>query len=68
MAPQPADGARLMVVHDLYFKTIPQQLGWRARLTNDLIFRLMLSGQSKIITVRMRPSLILSIIILRPKV
>jgi glycosyltransferase involved in cell wall biosynthesis len=43
--------ARVMIVHDLYFKTIPQQFGWRARLTNDLIYRLMLSGNSKIITV-----------------
>lgn len=43
--------ARLMVVHDLYFRTIPEQTGWRAVLTNDLIFRLMLLGNSEIVTV-----------------
>jgi glycosyltransferase involved in cell wall biosynthesis len=43
--------ARLMVVHDLYFKTIPQQIGWRARVTNGLIYRLMLAGNSDIVTV-----------------
>jgi len=43
--------ARLMIVHDLYFKTIPRQIGWRARLTNDLIFRLMLLGNSDIVAV-----------------
>jgi glycosyltransferase involved in cell wall biosynthesis len=43
--------ARLVVVHDLYFKTIPQQIGWRAKLTNDLIYRLMLGGNSRIVTV-----------------
>jgi glycosyltransferase involved in cell wall biosynthesis len=43
--------ARLMIVHDLYFKTIPQQIGWRAGLTNDLIHRLMLCGNSEIVTV-----------------
>ena len=40
-----------MLVHDLYFKTIPQQTGWRARFTNDLIYRLMLAGNSHIATV-----------------
>lgn len=43
--------ARLMIVHDLYFRTIPEQTGWRAVLTNDLIFRLMLFGNSEIVTV-----------------
>ena len=43
--------ARLMIVHDLYFKTIPQQIGWRARLTNELIYLLMLWGNSDIVTV-----------------
>jgi glycosyltransferase involved in cell wall biosynthesis len=43
--------ARLMVVHDLYFKTIPKQIGRRARFTNDLIYRLMLGGNSNIVTV-----------------
>lgn len=43
--------ARLMIVHDLYFKTIPQQIRRQARFTNDLIYRLMLSGNSNIVTV-----------------
>lgn len=43
--------ARLMIVHDLYFRTIPEQIGWRAAFTNDLIFRLMLRGNSEIVTV-----------------
>jgi glycosyltransferase involved in cell wall biosynthesis len=43
--------ARLMIVHDLYFKTIPQQIGWRASLTNDLIYRLMLCGNFDIVSV-----------------
>jgi glycosyltransferase involved in cell wall biosynthesis len=43
--------ARLMIVHDIYFKAIPQQIGWRARLTNDLIFRLMFGGNASIVTV-----------------
>lgn len=43
--------ARLMIVHDLYFKTIPQQIGWRARFTNELIHQLMLRGNSHIVTV-----------------
>lgn len=42
---------RLMVVHDLYFKTIPEQIGWRARFTNEIIYRLMLAGNSNIVTV-----------------
>jgi glycosyltransferase involved in cell wall biosynthesis len=43
--------ARLMIVHDLYFKTIPQQIGRRARITNELIFRLMLGGNYNVATV-----------------
>ncbi len=43
--------ARLMIVHDLYFKTIPQQFGRRSRFTNDLIYRLMLRGNSNVVTV-----------------
>ena len=43
--------ARLFVVHDLYFKTIPQQYAWRERLFNDLIFRMMLAGNDAAICV-----------------
>jgi glycosyltransferase involved in cell wall biosynthesis len=43
--------ARLMIVHDLYFCTIPGQIGRRAALTNNLIFKLMLRGNSAIVTV-----------------
>jgi glycosyltransferase involved in cell wall biosynthesis len=43
--------ARLMVVHDLYFRTISKQIGWRASFTNDWIFRLMLRGNSEVVTV-----------------
>jgi len=38
--------ARLMIVHDLYFRTIPGQIGRRAALTNNFIFKLMLRGNS----------------------
>jgi glycosyltransferase involved in cell wall biosynthesis len=43
--------ARLTIVHDLYFRTIPKQIGKRGVLTNDLIFRLMLLGNDPIVTV-----------------
>jgi glycosyltransferase involved in cell wall biosynthesis len=43
--------ARLMIVHDLYFRTIPEQIGRRAALTNNFIFKLMLRGNSAIVTV-----------------
>jgi glycosyltransferase involved in cell wall biosynthesis len=43
--------ARLTIVHDLYFKTIPPQIAFRAQLTNDLIHRVMLRGNSDIVTV-----------------
>ncbi|ANV26989.1 glycosyltransferase family 4 protein [Agrobacterium pusense] len=39
---------RITLVHDLYFKTIPEQIGWRAALTTDFIFRLMLAGSHRI--------------------
>lgn len=42
---------RLTVVHDLYFKTIPDEVGWRAALTTDFIFRLMMAGSHHIICV-----------------
>ncbi|CAN5249549.1 glycosyltransferase family 1 protein [soil metagenome] len=43
--------ARLTIVHDLYFRAIPGELGLRAFLTNDLIFRIMLLGTTEIVTV-----------------
>lgn len=43
--------ARILIAHDLYFKTLPDQLGWRAGLTNELIYRIMLAGNSNIVTV-----------------
>lgn len=43
--------ARLLIAHDLYFKTLPDQLGWRAGLTNELIYRIMLAGNRNIVTV-----------------
>lgn len=42
---------RLTIVHDLYFKTIPDHIGWRAALTSDLIFRMMVAGSDKLICV-----------------
>ncbi|UXS33888.1 glycosyltransferase family 4 protein [Agrobacterium tumefaciens] len=39
---------RVTLVHDLYFKTIPEQIGWRATLTTDFIFRLMMAGSDRI--------------------
>ena len=49
-APSGARG-RIMIVHDLYFRAIPEELGWRAFITNDLIFRVMLRGATEIVTV-----------------
>ena len=43
--------ARIMVVHDLYFKTIAQSTGWREALTSDIIYRVMLAGNRDIIAV-----------------
>lgn len=42
---------RLTLVHDLYFKTIPEQIGWRATLTTDFIFKLMMAGSDQVICV-----------------
>ena len=42
---------RLTIVHDLYFKTIPELIGARAALTTDLIFRFVLRGSDEIICV-----------------
>jgi glycosyltransferase involved in cell wall biosynthesis len=42
---------RLMIVHDLYFKTIADQIGWRATKTTDFIFRLMIRGCGSIVCV-----------------
>ncbi|PZP53963.1 MAG: glycosyltransferase family 1 protein [Agrobacterium fabrum] len=42
---------RISLVHDLYFKTIPEQIGWRATLTTDFIFRLMMAGSNQIVCV-----------------
>ncbi|UXT52562.1 glycosyltransferase family 4 protein [Agrobacterium tumefaciens] len=39
---------RITLVHDLYFKTIPEQIGWRATLTTDFIFRLIMAGSDQI--------------------
>lgn len=43
--------ARVMIVHDLYFRTIPERTGRREALTSDLIFRLMLRGNAAAICV-----------------
>jgi glycosyltransferase involved in cell wall biosynthesis len=43
--------ARAMIVHDLYFRTLPQRVRRSSLLTSDLIFRIMLLGNSEIITV-----------------
>lgn len=43
--------ARAMIVHDLYFRTIPEQTGRREALTSGLIFRLMLRGNAAVICV-----------------
>jgi glycosyltransferase involved in cell wall biosynthesis len=43
--------ARLMIVHDIYFRTIAKQMSWRAIRTNDFILRLMLLGNSEVVTV-----------------
>lgn len=48
----PAGGkARVMVVHDLYFRTLPQQVSKREAFTTDIIYRLMVAGHSEIVTV-----------------
>lgn len=43
--------ARVMIVHDLYFRTIPERTGRREALTSDLIFRLMVRGNAAAICV-----------------
>ncbi|MGY4615508.1 glycosyltransferase involved in cell wall biosynthesis [Bradyrhizobium sp. USDA 4472] len=43
--------ARVMVVHDLYFRTLPQQVSRREAFTTDIIYRLMAAGHDEIITV-----------------
>ena len=43
--------ARVSVVHDLYFRTIPDCTGWREALTTDLIFRLVLGNSARVIAV-----------------
>jgi glycosyltransferase involved in cell wall biosynthesis len=43
--------ARVTIVHDLYFRTIPKQIGWRATLTTDFIFRLVVAGSRSIVCV-----------------
>ena len=48
----PAGGrARIMVVHDLYFRMLPQQVGLREVFTINLIYRLMLANHDAIVTV-----------------
>lgn len=43
--------ARLTVVHDLYFRVMPEQFPFRERLFSDAILRLMLAGSTAIICV-----------------
>jgi glycosyltransferase involved in cell wall biosynthesis len=43
--------ARMVIVHDIYFRTIPKQIGRRAIRTNDFILKLMLFGNSEVVTV-----------------
>lgn len=43
--------ARIVVVHDLYFRTIPQSTGPREALTTDWIFRLMLARNHAVVAV-----------------
>ncbi|WP_375462539.1 glycosyltransferase family 4 protein [uncultured Methylobacterium sp.] len=43
--------ARVVVVHDLYFRTIPESTGPREARTTDLIFRLMLRGNGAVVAV-----------------
>ena len=42
---------RIVVVHDLYFRTIPESTGPREARTTDLIFRLMLRGNRRVVAV-----------------
>ncbi len=43
--------ARIMIVHDIYFKTIAHSTGWREAVTSDIIFRIMLRGNTQIVAV-----------------
>jgi glycosyltransferase involved in cell wall biosynthesis len=43
--------ARVMVVHDLYFRVLPEQVGRREAFTTDIIYRLMLGNHDQIVTV-----------------
>lgn len=43
--------ARVTIVHDLYFHTIPEQIGRRAVLTNGIIFKAILAGTSTVVCV-----------------
>jgi glycosyltransferase involved in cell wall biosynthesis len=43
--------ARMVIVHDIYFRTIAKHLEKRAVRTNDLVLKLMLFGNSEIVTV-----------------
>jgi glycosyltransferase involved in cell wall biosynthesis len=43
--------ARVMVVHDLYFRVLPAQVGRREAFTTDIIYRLMLGNHDQIVTV-----------------
>jgi glycosyltransferase involved in cell wall biosynthesis len=42
---------RMMIVHDIYFRTIPKQISRRAAFTNGVIMWLMLRGNSEIVAV-----------------
>ncbi|WP_457104995.1 glycosyltransferase family 4 protein [Methylobacterium sp. P5_C11] len=43
--------ARVSVVHDLYFRTLPERLASREALTTDPIFRFVLGNSARVITV-----------------
>jgi glycosyltransferase involved in cell wall biosynthesis len=43
--------ARVSVVHDLYFRTMPDRIGSREALTTDPIFRLVLGNSARVIAV-----------------
>lgn len=43
--------ARVMLVHDLYFRVIPEQLSRREAFTTGLIYRMMLPTHDEIVTV-----------------
>jgi len=43
--------ARVMIVHDLYFRVLPQQVSRREAFTTDIIYRLMLANHDRVVTV-----------------